>query len=238
MIFTVGMTIWILALVLIGSSVGMGLRQGAIRATFSFVGILFAGLFAALLGKPLGLLLPHLGVHNLTALWVTGPVIAFLLVLTLFKAAGFFVHRKVDVYYKYHAGDLRLSLWTRLNSRLGACVGVLNGTAYLLIAAFLIFNFSYWSVQVAPTDAEARTTRLINTLGRDMESTGLSKAARALVALPENFYKTADLAGLLCQNPQLSDRLGRYPAFLSLTERDDVQQLTQDGTFTNGWNPR
>jgi hypothetical protein len=232
------MTIWILTFVLIGSCVGMGLRQGAIRAAFSLVGIIFAALLAAPLGKPFKLLLPHVGVHNLTVIWVLGPVIAFLIVLTLFKMAGHFVHQKADVYYKYKAGDLRLSLWTRLNSRVGACVGVLNGTVYLLLAAFYIFNFSYWTAQVAPSDSEARTTRLVNQLGLDLQNTGLSKAARSLVTLPENFYKSADIAGLLCQNPRLSDRLGRYPAFLSLAERDDVLPLTQDSTFTNDWNSR
>lgn len=229
------MTIWILAFVLVGSGVGMGLRQGAIRASFSLVGILLGALFATLLSKPIKLLLPHLGVHDLTALWSLGPVIAFLIVLTLFKMAGHMVHRKVDVYYKHYTGDLQQSLWKRLNSRVGACVGVLNGTAYLLLVVFYIFNFSYWTTQTAPSDAEARTTRLINRLGEDLQSTGFAKVGRSLVTMPDNFYKTADLAGLLAQNPQLSDRLGRYPAFLSLAERPDVQALTQDSAFTNDW---
>jgi len=46
------------------------------------------------------------------------------------------------------------------------------------------------------------------------------------------------VAGLLCQNPQLSDRLGRYPAFLSLDELPEIQQVTQDNTFTKGWHDR
>ena len=229
------MTIWILAFILIGSGVAMGHRQGAIRAAFALAGILFGALFATLLGKPIKLLLPHLGVHDLTVLWVIGPVIAFLIVLTIFKIAGHMVHRKVDVYYKHYAGDLRQSLWKRLNTRTGACVGVLNGTAYLMLAAFYIFNFSYWTAQIAPSDAEARTTRLINRLGDDLQGTGFAKVGRSLVTMPDNFYQTADLAGLLTQNPQLSDRLGRYPAFLSLDERPDVQALTQDSAFTNDW---
>jgi hypothetical protein len=63
----------------------------------------------------------------------------------------------------------------------------------------------------------------------------MDKAARAIATLPEDYYKLADLAGLLRQNPQLSGRLVRYPAFLSLAERNEFQQLAQDGTFTNAW---
>ena len=96
----------------------------------------------------------------------------------MFKATGFFVHRKVEVYYKYKAGDLRLALWERLNARLGACIGTLNATAYLVLASFVIYNFSYWTVQVASGDNETRTTKLINHLGHDLQSTGLDKAGQ------------------------------------------------------------
>lgn len=229
------MTIWILAVLLIGSGVGMGLRQGAIRASITFVGILFAVLVAGLVGKIFKLLLPHLGVQSPTIVWAIAPIAAFILVLALFKVAGFFVHKKVDVHFKYHAGDVRLSLFTRLNARLGACVGVLNGTAYLLLLSFLIFNFSYWTAQVASGDDESRSTRLVNTLGRDLHGTGLNKAARNLFTLPEDYYRMADFAGFMVQNPQLSERLGRYPAFISLMQRDDLQQLAADATFTNAW---
>jgi uncharacterized membrane protein required for colicin V production len=229
------MTIWILALVLLASAIMLGHRQGAIRASFSFVGIVFASLLAVLIGKLLKPLLPHVGIHNPTLVWMIAPIEAFVLVLVLFKVAGFFVHRKVNVYYKYKAGDLRLALWERMNTRLGACVGALNGAAYLVLACFVIFNFSYWTVQAASSDNETKTTQFINRLGNDLQDTGMAKVAHAASPLPANFYKMADLAGLILQNPQLSDRLGHYPAFLSLRERDDLQQLTQNSDFTSAW---
>jgi hypothetical protein len=114
-----------------------------------------------------------------------------------------------------------------------------------VLVSFVIFNFSYWTVQVMPSDDETRTTKLINHLGEDLQSTGLDKAAHSLVKMPDNFYKVADLAGLICQNlyrenstPNAGfvDRLANYPAFISLVERDDVQQLMTSGDFTNAWN--
>ena len=236
MLFTVAMFIWILALVLLAACIALGHKLGAINAAFTFVGIVFAALLAVPLGSLLKHLLPHIGIHNETMLWTIAPILAFVAVLAIFKAMGFFVHRKVAVFYKYKAGDLRLALWERLNARLAACVGTLNGTAYLVLISFVIFNFSYWTAQIAPADEETRTTKFINHLGKDLESTGLAKVGHALVTMPDNFYKVADLGGLISQNPQLSDRLGRYPAFISLFERDDLQQLAESPDFTNAWN--
>lgn len=229
------MTIWILALVLLASGAGLGYRQGAIRAAFSFGGIVFAGLLAAAIGKILKPLLPHVGIHNPALIWMIAPIEGFALVLIVFKAAGFFTHRKVEMYYKYKAGDLRLSLWGRLIKRLGACVGLMNGAAYFVLICFVIFNFSYWTVQIASSDQESRMARLVNQLGRDLQSTGMSKAAKSVATLPENYYRMADLAGLICQNPQVGPRLADYPPFLSLLERDDLHQLANDADFTNGW---
>jgi hypothetical protein len=235
MVFIGGMTIWILALVLLAAGAGLGYRQGAIRAMFSFAGIIFAGLLAAAIGKIFKPLLPHVGIHNPTLVWMIAPIEGFVLVLVVFKVAAFFTHRKVEMYYKYKAGDLRLSLWKRLIKRLGACVGLMNGAAYFILFCFVIFNFSYWTVQIASSDQESRMTRLVNQLGRDLQSTGMSKAAKSVATLPENYYKMADLAGLICQNPQVGARLANYPPFLSLLERDDLQQLENDADFTNGW---
>jgi hypothetical protein len=230
------MLIWILALLVLASCIALGHKLGAINAAFTFAGIVLAGLLAVPLGGLFKHVLAHVGIQNETMAWAIAPIPPFFLVLTLFKAAGFFVHRKVAVFYKYQAGDLRQALWERMNARVGACIGTLNGTAYIVLLSFVIYNFSYWTVQVMTSDDETRTTKFINHLGEDLQSTGLDKAAHSFVALPDNFYKVADLAGLICQNPQLSDRLGSYPAFISLLERDDLQQLAQNGDFTNAWN--
>ncbi len=229
------MTIWILALVLLAAGAGLGLRQGAIRAAISFVGIAVAVMFAGLLGKLLQPLFPHVGIQNPALVRLFAPLAAFIIILIVFKVAGFFVHRKVYLFYKYKAGDLRFALWERLNSRLGLCIGLLNGTAYLLLVSFVIYNLSYWTVQIAPSPGESVMIRTVNQMGRDLEATGLIDAARAVVPLPDMYYKLADLAGLLRQNPRLSGRLADYPALLSLEERDDFQQLMHDDNLVKAW---
>lgn len=232
------MTIWILALVLLASGAGLGFRHGAIRVGISFIGIVAATLFAGLLGNQLKPLLPRIGIQNPTLIWSLAPLVAFILILVVFKVAGFFVHRKVELFYKYKAGDLRQALWKRLNSRLGACLELLNGTAYLLLVSFVIYNVSYWTVQTASGSDEPFALRTLNRLGNDLEATGLADAAHAVAPLPTAFYQLADLAGLLRQNPRLNKRLEEYPAFLSLAERSEFAQLSQDSSFQDAWQSR
>jgi hypothetical protein len=235
MVFIYDIMIWILALVVLAAGVGLGLNMGAIPTAFSFVGLIIATSLANLFGKIFKALLPHVGVENPVMVWMLAPIFGFFLVWIIFMSIGFEVHRRVNVFYKYKAGDLRLALWERLNKRLGACVGVLNGAAWLVLISFCIFNLSYWTAQVAPSDNEGKMTRLLNGLGEGLQNTGLDKAARAVGSVPDTFYKTADFAGLLAQNPSLGTRLGSYPAFLSIAERDDVQPLAQDSSLVDSW---
>jgi len=73
--------------------------------------------------------------------------------------------------------------------------------------------------------------RLLNQLGRDLQSTGMARVAKAVDPMNDAFYDTADLAGYLYQNPLREARLLRYPGFLSLGERPEFQTLGQDTTF-------
>jgi hypothetical protein len=226
------MTIWLLTLLLLASLAAAGYRQGAVRAGISFFGILFAALLAVPLGKPIAPLLKILGVANPILLWVLPPFVAFVVIMALVKVGAFMVHQKVDVYYKYKAGDLRLRLWERLNSRLGSCVGLLNGAVYLVLLCFVIHALSYWSVQMAAGENDPKVQRLVSQLGRDMQSTGMDRVAMAVDSLPTSYYDAADLAGLLYQNSLLEARLLRYPGFLSLGERPEFQTLGQDSEFS------
>ena len=233
MFFNGGMTIWILALVLLASLAGLGYRQGAIRVAFSFVGILVAALLAVPIGHLIRPLLPYLGASNPVLSWALAPVVGFALISVAFKVAAFSVHRKVEVHYKYQAGDLRLALWERMNRRLGLCLGLGNGAMYFVLVSFYIFNVAYWTAQVTTPTKQSVLVKLVNQLGRDLQSTGIAKAASAVGTLPEMYYQLADLSGLLVQNPQVGPRLAEYPGLTSLWERPEIEPLLTDSTLTN-----
>jgi uncharacterized membrane protein required for colicin V production len=230
-----GMTIWILAILLMVCVALAGWRQGAIRAAFAFGGIIFGVWLANLLGKIFHPILPHVGASNPILAWVLAPLLGFILVQIIFKSAGYYVHRKAEVFYKHKAGDLRLSLWLRLNRRLGICVGVLNGAAYFILICFVIYNFTYWTQQTAVAAGQPALVRYANSLGTDLQDTHLNRTAAAVGHPPEIYYQLADLTGFLMQNPGTIGRMADYPAFTSFYERDDVQPILTDGDLTNAW---
>jgi len=229
------MTIWLLAIVLILSLAGLGYRQGAIRVAFSLVGILLGALLCIPLGKPMAILLKAFGVTHPVVLWLVPPVIAFVIISALFKVGALAVHHKVEVYYKYKTGDLRMSLWERLNRRLGLCLGIVNGVAYMVLISFVVYVISYWTVQMETSGElgeSPKLVRLVTRMGHDLQTSSFSKTARALDRMPASFYEAADIAGKLYQNPLLEARLSRYPAFLMLGELPEFQTLAADQTFT------
>src|ERR1035438_8181946 len=151
------MTFWLLALVVLASLAGVGYRQGAIRVAFSFIGILFGALLAGSLGGLLKPLLVALGLRTPALAWLLAPLIVFVLISVIFKIAAHMVHQKVDVHFKYHAGDLRLALWERLNRRLGLCLGLVNGALYAILLSIVIYPLSYWTVQMATSEEDPRS---------------------------------------------------------------------------------
>jgi hypothetical protein len=233
MIFNVPMTIWILAILCLAGAALAGWRQGAIRAAFSFVGILFAALLGPLLGKLFGLILPYFGVTSPVTGWIVQPILGFSLVLILFKVAAQNVHKKVETFYRYKAGDLRQTLWERLNTRLGICVGLLNGTAYFVLVSFFLFNFSYLTSQTAVAANQPFVVRMVNDAGSSMVSSGFSRTAAAVGTLPPMYYKIADTTGFLLQNPDAAQRLMTYPGLASLWERDEMLPLMSDPSISN-----
>ena len=227
------MTIWILAVLVIAAVALAGWRQGAIRAAFSFFGILFAALLAVPIGRLVHPLLTHLGASNPLTAWALAPIVGFILVLAAFKIAARQVHVRADHHYRYKASDLQMVLWTRANSRLGICIGLLNGVLYFILISFLIFSAAYWTTQTATAPGQPVAIRLVNNLGHDLQSTGFSRTASAVGTLRPDYYQVADLAGFLMQNPQTGQRLAEYPALTSLWEREDMQVLVQDPILTN-----
>jgi Colicin V production protein len=234
MIFNGGMSIWILAIIVLTLGALAGWRQGGIRASIAFAGIFFAWLLAVPCGKIFHPLLPWFGIANPIWLWVLSPVCGFLFVSFIFGVIGFNVGRKVDVHYRHQVSELRLALYERLNTRLGICVGLLNGALYLVFVSFFIFNFAYWTTQVSVNAAEPPFfTRLANNLGTEMVATGWSRAAAAVGTVRAENDQLADFAGFLMQNKEADARLATYPGLTSLWERDDMQPFLMDATLTN-----
>ena len=103
----------------------------------------------------------------------------------------------------------------------------------MILILFAIYPFSYWTYQLATTDQEPKTIRVLNRLGKDLQASGMHKVARAVDPLQPVFYEMADLAGVLFNNPLAEARVSNYPGFLGLAERPEFQELGRDAEFTN-----
>jgi hypothetical protein len=227
------MSIWILAILLLTLLALAGWRQGGILAAFSFGGIVLGALLAVPVGKLFHPLLPHLGADNPITAWALAPLCGFILVNIAFTSFGIKINREVSTHFKHKASELRHAMWLRMNTRLGILVGLLNGALYFILVSFVIYNVAYFTTQVAVAPNQTLAIRTVNQLGRDLVSTGLTRAAAAVGSLSENYYSLADLGGFLAQNPQTAARLATYPGLTSLWERDDMQGLVTDNTLTN-----
>lgn len=227
------MTIWLLAILLVGGLAAFGLRQGVVRVSLSFVGIVFGALLAAPLGHLFKPLLSAAGLKHPVWLAFLPPCIGFLLVLTIFKIVGYVLHKKVEMHFKYKANEVQQAMWERVDHRLGLCVGLFNGAAYLVLLSGVVYLLSYWTYQVATPDSDPRTLRLINRLGIDLQRTGMNRVAVTLDKMPPTFYEAADAVGLIYHNPLIEARLSRYPVILQLGERPELQDLANDQSFTD-----
>lgn len=229
------MTIWILALLLFVLLAAIGYNRGAIRVSFSLIGLFTASWLAVPLSKmttPLvRSLLSMFSNPNPLLVAALAPVAAFIMVLTLVKLAGLATHKKIEVHFKYKAGDLRLALWERMNKRIGACLGVANGLVYTVLIALACYVVSYGTTQMELDASAPKLTRLVTRMGQDVVSTGLVKVVRAIDPTPKLYYEAADTVGLIYHNPLIQSRLCRYPVFLSLTERSEFQELTNDTEY-------
>src|SRR5688500_13851002 len=109
------MSMWILAIVLIGIFALIGLGQGASRSAISMVGLIIALMLAAPGRGWLRPLMAPLGVT--TPVWraLIPPLIAFILIYLIISGLSCFAHHKGYLTYKYTRDDADRRRWERSN---------------------------------------------------------------------------------------------------------------------------
>ncbi|MBU6399093.1 MAG: CvpA family protein [Verrucomicrobia bacterium] len=224
------MTIWLLAIVLLGLCAVIGFYTGAIRQAVALVGLMLAACLARPLGPVVRPLFPSLGVKDPLWLWALPPMAVFVLILIVGWVAAYFAHRQVALHYKYHADDVRRLTWEMLNRQLGLCLGLVAGGVYLIVLALPIYVVGYLTVQVSGDSAPAGL-RLLNQARADLQTTGLDRIVASFDATPPKYYEVADLLGLLYHNRLVESRLPDYPPFMALADRQEFQDMATDNTF-------
>jgi len=228
------MILWLIAIVLLACCGTVGFYQGALRAAMSLIGLLMAWLLAGPLGKVINAILPALGVGHPAILAFLGPAIAFLIILILFKAGAAVLHRKVNTYYKYNDSDTQRMLFERMNARVGIPVGLCNGVIYFFVLCTAVYTLGYGTYQLANSEKDSWTMKLVNRLNEDMKSTSMAKATAPLMPEKEMYYDACDILASIYHTPLLQNRLANYPPFLTLAEKPEFKPVT-DAKFQEEW---
>ena len=227
------MILWLIALFILACVVIVGYYQGALRVGFSLVGLLVAAVLASPVGALLGKVLPMVGFKNPLTIAFLSPALAFVLVSVLFKGVGAVVHKKAEAWYKYKASDTHRLLWERLNSRVGAPLGLVNGIIYVFAICTFLHALGYLSLQVE-SENDSWLTRVANRLSADVQATGMGKAVAAFMPKSEIYYDAADVVADIYHTPLLQNRLANYPPLLLVGEREDFKPLSDPG-FQGDW---
>ena len=222
------MIMWIVGLVLMALTIGIGYRQGAIRSAFSFIGLVVAAVMAIPLGPLFAWVFPLIGFKNPLAPKFGGPIIAFFIVSFVFKALAAFVHRKVDYHYRYNRQDAERAVWEVMHRRVGACIGAMNGVVYFFVFAIIVAVFGYTAIQIGGSENDSKVLSFLGKSANDLQATHMDKVVGAFNPAPEKYFDAADTLGLLYHNRKLIDRLENYPIFAAMAQEPIYQALGKD----------
>ena len=206
----------------------IGYYQGPVRVACSLLGLLFGSLLAVPLSPLTKKLLPTLGLHHPGWELFVPALIAFLIVLIAFKILGQVLHRKLSVFYKYKKDDKSYYRWARMYSRLGLCLGLVNGAVYFFLLMLPVYIAGYFTTQVAQGAQDPSSVQNITKLREEMHGMKLDHVLAGYDPTPKQTYKAADIVGLVMHNPLLESRLAHYPPFLTLGERQEFKELAND----------
>jgi len=223
--------VWILAILCLALVGAAGYYQGPVRGSFTFFGLLFGTTLAGPLSPLTRQLLPLVGLHHPAWNIFAPQVMACLLVLLIFKIAGHVVHAKIAMHFKYKVTDQTLYRWQRIYSRLGLCVGLLNGAVYFILLSLLIYSAGYFTTEAATGPSDPAGAKFLTEVRSELHAQNLDRVLASYDMVPAPVYQAADIATLVVHNPLLLSRLGHYPPCLELGQRQEYRNLAHDVQF-------
>ncbi|MBC8002126.1 MAG: CvpA family protein [Opitutaceae bacterium] len=229
------MLLWIIALVTLGLVGVVGYYAGAIRVTFSFVGLFLASALAFPLSPMIRPVVAAVGVKQTVIQQIISPVVVFILVMIIVKIIAAVVHQKIDLYYKYKREDEERFAWQRLNQCLGFCLGLVNGAIYFVLLMIPIYISGYFTYYFVPADTNSPVLRFLNSAGADLRNSKFDRVLAKYDPVPTPVYDATEIIALIYKNPLSEHRLTRYPAFVSIGEKPEFQAIASDIDLHNKW---
>jgi hypothetical protein len=221
------MLIWIMIIALLGVFGIAGFFKGGVRMTVSYFGLFLATILTVPLSIPAIPLAEKIGVVHPIGKFLTAGLIVFAIFNLVFVITGYIVHHFWVVKLRYKRNESQMMGWRQLNRGVGLFIGVLTGVTYTFALGLLIYISGNFSKPFASEGKDPGWLNFLNGARADMQSTGLARTAAAFDIVPNGVYKAMDKLALMYKNPDLSERIPLYPAFLALTAT--VQKSTEHG---------
>jgi hypothetical protein len=220
--------VWLIAIVCLGLVGLTGFYSGPIRAGFSLFGLFFGAVLAGPLSPLTKHLLPIFGLdHPIWQLFVP-QAMAFVIVLIIFIIVGGVVHTKLSLHFKYKVDERKLLSWERLYSRLGFCVGLVNGAVYFFLLMMPIYVGGYFTAEAATEGNNPPAAAFLTKTRAELHDLKLDRVLAAYDPTPAQIYQASDIGDLILHNPLLKSRVSHYPPFLTLGQRPQFQALAND----------
>ncbi len=223
-----GMTIWIIALVLLLSFAGTGYSAGAIRSGISLLGIFLAAVLCIPMGGLVSFIFPMFGYTHPLVPSIFGPVVVFLVIEIIFRFIGSFAHRKVEHHYKYGNDDATAVLWDRMNRRVGLGLGLVHATVYVFLICLFVSVVGYLLIQTGGDKNPSLIYRFMASAADDLKTTKMDKVVAAYNPAPEKYFEISDLLGLLYHNRLLQSRVESYPPFTAMSDQPVYKAIGAD----------
>ncbi len=227
------MTIWILALILIGGVGALGRQIGATRMGITLLGTIIAYVGALFLSPLIAKYLPAAGIKNPVSVWLLAPVISFFALFIFMCTVSQGVYSKVSVYWKFRAKDDARMRWERLDINTGLSLGIATGCLLLMIVSVPIYVVGQVTAQLESPSGNPFYVTAINKARRDLNSTGFDKVAAALSPNTDQVFSFGEVVGLLYHNKSLREFLQDYPLYYTLVESEDLAKQFTDPEFAS-----
>lgn len=227
------MITWIVALVLIGLLSFLGKFIGLVRMGCITIGVYLGIVLGLTLNKSVQPYMEKINAASVLGIHALPPLLILLVTMIVMVIVGQVLHIQVLMFFKKKRGEAARAAWDDMQKKVGIPLGGMAGVGLTLVFIVYVYTLGYWSSKVDNGGSNHQVLQVLTKLHGDLKSSGFRKLAAALQPLPDAYYKAADVAGLVFENPQCIPRLISYPGLFWINEMAETQALRADSNFTS-----
>lgn len=221
--------VYLLAFAIAGGAFGYGV--GAIRSAVTLVGTVLGLSLASVAGQLFAPIFNHTAAGSPMWMYLLPPFAGFLLIFFVSMAIGFAVRQPVFHHFKHNEDDVTRESFLRLEQAGGSFVGLLIGFALFFAVGRLGFVGGNIAVALSNDNDPSGLVKWAAGFRKSLDGTGFDRGFAALDRTPARVYAITEALGMLHENPKAHARLKDYPPFMSLAEKPEIKDLSEDKEY-------